>query len=302
MEFNKIAIAGAGTMGYSIAEIFAEHKFNVTLYDISQDAINSAKEYIAHDTDESIVGNISYSTDTDCFKNADLIIECIVENVKIKDSFYKEVSEIARPDAIIASNTSGLSINTLAKSVKNPERFIGMHWFNPSHLVLLIEIIKGDKTDDSVAQDIHDLCLKINKKPVIINKDVPGFVANRIQFAILREALSLVDQGVVSPEGIDDIMKYGLGFRYACAGPLEVADFGGLDTFYHISEYLMPDLCADKNIPPLLEKHYKDGNLGVKTGQGFYDYSNGKDKEAISRRNNKLQQLFDALYSQNIND
>lgn len=156
-----------------------------------------------------------------------------------------------------------------------------MHWFNPSHLILLIEIIKGDKTLDTVAQAIKELSIHIGKKPVIVQKDVLGFAANRIQFAVLREALYLVEQGVISKEDIDSVMKYGLGFRYACLGPLEVADLGGLDTFYHISEYLMKDLCNDTKVPSELAKFYEEGYLGIKSQQGFYDYHDGKDHQAI---------------------
>ena len=171
-----------------------------------------------------------------------------------------------------------------------------MHWFNPPHLVPLIEIIKGYATTDEVAKDIYDLSLKIDKKPVIVNKDVPGFAANRLQFAVLREALDLVKKGVVSPEGIDDVMKYGLGFRYACLGPLEVSDFGGLDTFYHISEYLMKDLCDDKEPPELLKQHFEAGEYGVKSAKGFYDYSDGRDKIATGERDEKFLKVYHALY------
>ncbi len=171
-----------------------------------------------------------------------------------------------------------------------------MHWFNPSHLVLLIEIIKGDHTLDSVAQTIKELSLHIGKKPVIVQKDVLGFAANRIQFAVLREALYLVEQGVISKEDIDSVMKYGLGFRYACLGPLEVADLGGLDTFYHISEYLMKDLCNDTKVPSELAKLYDEGHYGVKSQQGFYDYHDGKDHEAIQNRDDHLLKIYNALY------
>ena len=171
-----------------------------------------------------------------------------------------------------------------------------MHWFNPPHLVPLIEIIKGDATSDEVAKQVYDFSLVIEKKPVIVNKDVAGFAANRLQFAILREALDLVDKGVISAEGIDDVMKYGLGFRYACLGPLEVSDFGGLDTFYHISEYLVQDLCAAKEPPKLLKEHFEAGEYGVKSEKGFYDYSNGKAKEATNARDEKFLKLYNALY------
>ena len=240
--------------------------------------------------------HLKYTTDKECFKNCDLVVESIIEKVEIKQSFYQEISRLVREDTILATNTSGISINTLASAVYKPERFIGMHWFNPSHLILLIEIIKGDKTLDTVAQAIKELSIHIGKKPVIVQKDVLGFAANRIQFAVLREALYLVEQGVISKEDIDAVMKYGLGFRYACLGPLEVADFGGLDTFYHISDYLMKDLCNDTKVPSELAKLYEEGHLGIKSQQGFYDYHDGKDHQAIKNRDEHLLKIYNALY------
>lgn len=309
MDIKNIVIAGAGTMGYSMAQIFAKYNYHVTIYDLKEEAIRNAKSRIKENThillqekeitgsqEQAIYQHLKYTTDVKCFKDCDLVIESIIENVEIKQSFYKQISTLVKEDTILATNTSGISINTLATAVYKPERFIGMHWFNPSHLILLIEIIKGDNTLDSVAQTIKDLSLSIGKKPVIVQKDVLGFAANRIQFAVLREALYLVENNIVSKEDIDAVMKYGLGFRYACLGPLEVADFGGLDTFYHISEYLMKDLCNDKDVPKELVKLYEAGNYGVKSQQGFYDYHNGKDHEVIEQRDDHLLKLFNALY------
>lgn len=297
MDIKNIVIAGAGTMGYSMAQIFAKYNFDVTIYDLKDEAIENARNRIQENTkilieeheltieeEEKLHQHLTYTTDKTCFENCDLVVESIIEKVEIKQSFYKEISKIVREDTILATNTSGISINTLASAVYKPERFIGMHWFNPSHLILLIEIIKGDHTLDSVAQSIKDLSIQIGKKPVIVQKDVLGFVANRIQFAVLREALYLVEQGVISKEDIDAVMKYGLGFRYAYLGPLEVADFGGLDTFYHISDYLMEDLCNDTKVPHELAELYESGHFGIKTQQGFYDYHDGKDHEAIKNR------------------
>jgi 3-hydroxybutyryl-CoA dehydrogenase len=309
MKINNIIVAGSGTMGYSIAEILAEFGYSVSLYDISGEALDKARMYIQInreslnknksqiENNESMSKDIIFTNNKDCFKDGDLVIECIVENLDIKGKFYEEICELAKSHTILATNTSGLSINEIAKSVSNPERFIGMHWFNPPVLVPLIEIIKGTKTSDEVAKAIYDLSTAINKHPVIVKKDVPGFVGNRIQFAILREALALIEDDVVDADGIDDIMKYGLGFRYACAGPLEIADFGGLGTFYHISEYLMKDLASDSGVPSLLADLYVNGYFGVKTGKGFHDYSEGKDKAAIEKRNVNFAKLYNALYS-----
>lgn len=309
MEIKKIVIAGAGTMGYSMAQIFAQFHYQVVVYDLNNQALETAQRHIKENVDilikekeiteqqgQTIISYLSYTTSKDCFKDCDLVVESIIENVDIKKAFYQEISQIVSSNCILATNTSGISINELASAINKPQRFIGMHWFNPSHLILLIEIIKGDQTSDEVAQVIYQLSLKIHKKPVIVQKDVLGFVANRLQFAVLREALDLVEKGVISKEGIDDVMKYGLGFRYACLGPLEVADFGGLDTFYHISSYLMQDLCDSHDVPAILKQHFDNNEYGVKSQKGFYDYQNGKDLEAIANRDDKLLKLYNALY------
>lgn len=309
MEIKKIVIAGAGTMGYSMAQIFAQFHYQVVVYDLNNQALETAQRHIKENVDilikekeitkqqgQTLISYLSYTTNKDCFKDCDLVVESIIENVDIKKDFYQEISQIVSPNCILATNTSGISINELASVVNKPQRFIGMHWFNPSHLILLIEIIKGDQTSDEVAQAIYQLSLNIHKKPVIVQKDVLGFAANRLQFAVLREALDLVEKGVISKEGIDDVMKYGLGFRYACLGPLEVADLGGLDTFYHISSYLMQDLCDSHNVPAILKQHFDNNEYGVKSQKGFYDYQNGKDLEAIANRDDKLLKLYNALY------
>ena len=204
MKIQNIVIAGAGTMGYSMAQIFARYNYQVTIYDLSDKALKNAEKRIHENMNTLVEENeltkqqvekccqcLSYTTDQECFKNCDIVIESIVEKLDIKQSFYQEISRIVKEDTILATNTSGLSINAIAKDIYKPERFIGMHWFNPSHLILLIEIIKGNHTSDKVAQAIYDLSLAIDKKAVIVHQDVPGFVANRIQFAVLREALDL---------------------------------------------------------------------------------------------------------------
>lgn len=292
MSIQKIGIAGAGTMGYSMADIFAAKGFDVTLWNHRASTLEKAKTHISAASRDKI----HYTTQLEDIADSDLIVESVTEDLQIKTDFYDKLSRVVENHTIVATNTSGLSINALAAHVKHPDRFLGMHWFNPPTLILLIEIIKNDHTRQDVAETVRDLSLRIGKKPVIVNKDVFGFAANRLQLAVLREALSMVEQGVVSPEGIDDVMKYGLGFRWACIGPLETVDFGGIDTFYHIAEYLVPDLADSHAVPALLKEHYDKGELGVKAGKGFYDYSDGKDVAATKARDEKLKKLFDALY------
>lgn len=292
MEIRKITIAGAGTMGYSMAEIFARKGYDVILWNHRSATLERAKTKIAPD----MVNRISYTIDPAAFRGRDLIVENIVEDLAAKSEFYRTYSPLADEQTIIATNTSGLSINTLAKSVKGPERFLGMHWFNPPTLIPLIEIIKNDHTKAEAAKTIYDLSLAIGKKPAIVEKDAPGFAANRIQLAVIREALSMVKKGIISKEGADAVMKYGLGFRWACLGPLETVDFGGLDVFAHVSEYLMADLEDSHEVPLLLAEKVKEGHLGVKTGEGFYKYDGDKAAKATEERDRKLKALYEALY------
>ncbi len=308
---KSIVIAGAGTMGRSMAQIFAAYKYSVTVYDISQAGIENAEKAIrlnvqtlveagecSAEEGRELMARISFTTDKGCFADCDAVLENIFEDLQVKKNFYAEISQLVREDTILASNTSGLSINAMAEAVHLPQRFVGMHWFNPPHLILLVEIIRGDKTSAEVSQAIYDLCLAIGKKPVMVNKDVPGFVANRLQVALAREAFDLVSKGVISAEGIDDVMKYGLGFRYACVGPAEIVDFGGVDVWYHVCDYLTPDLCHSAEAPKLLKDLYDKGDYGVKSGRGFYDYADGKDEAAIKERDRKMIALYNALYKE----
>ena len=280
---NKIGICGTGTMGATMAQIFAERGYETILWGRTESSLERGRRILT-------IGESKHLKLTTVFEDlaeCDIIIESIAEHLETKQEFFERLSKIVRPDTILATNTSGLSMNRICERVQGKERFLGMHWFNPSNMIPLIEIICNDETDEMYADAVYNLAKDIGKKPVICRKDVPGFIANRIQFAILRECMSIVENDVASIEDVDAVMKFGLGFRYAAYGPFEVADFGGLDTFYHISEYLNADLCDSKKPMKLIEDLYEAGHYGVKNGKGFYDYSGDQAAEAIRVRNQK---------------
>ncbi|MBQ5739297.1 MAG: 3-hydroxyacyl-CoA dehydrogenase family protein [Oscillospiraceae bacterium] len=307
-KIQHIVIAGAGTMGASMGQIFARYGYDVTLYDLFPAALEKAKNLIAinqkTEVAEGIVteaesaallGRIAYTAEKDCFKTADFVVEAILEKLDVKHTFWAEVSALVADDVVLASNTSGLSITKIAEAVKKPERFGGMHWINPPHIIPLIEVIQGEKTSEETVEVIRGLALAVEKKPVAV-KDAPGFALNRIQLAILRECLHIVDEGIASPEAVDDVMQYGLGLRYACLGPFRVCDLGGLDIFNNIASYLFADLSDKKEPFGMLADRAAKGEFGVKSGKGFYDYADGKDAELIEYRDAMFTKLAKCLY------
>ncbi|MGB4439552.1 MAG: 3-hydroxyacyl-CoA dehydrogenase family protein, partial [Sedimentibacter sp.] len=293
-DIKKIGIAGGGTMGSGIAQIFAQNGYEVVVTDIAEKFLENTKRIIllnqktlisegllTEAAAEESLKHITYSTDKNEFADADMIVEAIIEKMDIKQDYWKEVEEIAKNDCIFATNTSGLSINSICQKVENKERFIGMHWWNPPHIIPLIELVKADETTEETVQLLKDLVAKIGKESVVVLKDVNGFIGNRIQFAVYREALKIVQDGIATVEDVDKAMKYGPGFRYPVLGPFETADLGGLDTFYYISSYLFNEL-SDVKSPTKLQQELMDNNiLGVKSGKGWYDYSEGKGEEAM---------------------
>ena len=310
-EIKTIGIAGAGVMGSSFAQIFAEYNYEIIMYDIAYEAFKKSQKLIelnqrtlveqgalTQEQSYAIQKRIQFSCDMKTLADADFIIEAIIEKMEIKHSFWGELSKLMRDDAIVTSNTSGLSLTEIAQAVKNPERFAGMHWVNPPHLIPLVEVICANQTSANTAKVVYDLAAAIGQKPVMVKKDVPGFILNRIQFAVLREAMHIVDSGIANIEDVDNVFKYGLGIRYTAIGPLETADLGGLDTFYDISSYLLADLCDAKQPSTLLRDLVQHGNMGVKSGKGFYDYADGKDKEAIRRRDMLIIKLAKCLWKQ----
>ncbi len=307
---KKAVIAGAGVMGASLAQVYARAGYQVLLWGRRESSLEKGRALIALNQStlvkESIlsqaesdllISRIHYTCDKCCFaeEGVDIILENIVEKLDAKQAFWEEVSSMAPKTALLATNTSGLHISDIAQRMEGRDRFIGQHWLNPPHLLPLCELVVGKDTSEETVERMRELVIGLNKKPVVV-KDINGFLINRIQFAILREALYIVETGAATVEDIDNVMKYGLGLRYAALGPFLTADLGGLDTFDHIASYLFADLCDQKEKSAMLHGLVQAGKLGVKSGEGFYDYSDGKDEEAIRRRDELFIKLAKCLY------
>lgn len=309
MEMSKkVVIAGAGVMGASLAQVYALAGYPVVVYDVVAEGIEKGKHLvelnqqtmtgeglISPEESAAAVARIGYTMDMDCFRDCGLVVECIVERMDVKQRFWHEVSRLVPREALLATNTSGLHITEIAQAVDGPERFMGQHWLNPPHLLPLCEIIAGEKTGPERVQEMRELILALGKSPVVV-KDINGFITNRLQFALLREALYIVGSGAASFEDVDTALKAGMGLRYAALGPFGVADFGGLDTFDHINSYLNADLCDSKEGSALLREMVQRGELGVKSGKGFYDYAGDKADEAIRQRDKQYIALAKLLY------
>ena len=292
---KKIAVIGAGTMGNGIAHVFAQSGYETALVDISQSALDKAlatiqknldrlikKERISEDDKNTTVNRITtFTSIKKGIENADLIIEAATENEEIKLKIFKELDAESKPDAILASNTSSISITKIAAVTGKPDKVIGMHFMNPVPIMKLVEIIKGYKTSDEVLNTVMELSKKLGKVPVEVN-DFPGFVANRILIPMINEAIITLNRGVAGVYEIDTVMKLGMAHPM---GPLQLADFIGLDVCLAITEVLYEGLGEAKYAPsPLLRTMVDAGNLGIKSGEGFYSWTYGTKELIVADR------------------
>ena len=281
---KNITVVGSGTMGSGIAHCFAQYGFDVHLVDLNEDALKSAIEKIGKNLDRQVNKGLLTAEDktaalsriqpfTDlgvALTSADLVVEAATENQDLKAKIFQQMNAAAPAHCILATNTSSLSITTLASYTQRPEKVIGMHFMNPVPVMRLVEIIKGYQTDEVTLATIEDLTRTIEKVPLVA-ADYPGFVANRILLPMINEAIETLFQGVGTVEAIDEMMKLGMGHPM---GPLRLADFIGLDVCLSVLEVLHNGFGKDKYAPcPLLRNMVAAGNLGVKTKRGFYDYS-----------------------------
>jgi 3-hydroxybutyryl-CoA dehydrogenase len=281
-DIRRAVVAGAGTMGSGIAQVLALAGIDVQLYDVSlgqharaRAAIERSLERLAQrgtvtaEECEAALGRVSFVADLHAASEADALIEAIVEQPEAKLGLFRAASQLLRPDALLASNTSSISITALAAAAAKPERVVGMHFFNPVPVMSLVEVVRGLRTDEAVVSRTVTLAERLGKTPVVVN-DFPGFVSNRILLPMLNEAFYALMEGVAEKEAIDRVMKLGMNHPM---GPLELADFIGLDVCLHIMEVLQRDLGDDKYRPcPLLRRLVAAGRLGRKSGAGVYEY------------------------------
>ncbi len=292
---KKIAVIGAGTMGNGIAHVFAQNGFEVALVDINENALERAlstikknldrmisKGAITEDSKAQTIGRLRTHTSLKSgIEHADLIVEAATENEKIKLDIFRQMDEAAKPEAILATNTSSISITKIASVTKRPEQVIGMHFMNPVPVMKLVEIIRGYKTSNEVTKLIMQTSESLGKTPVEVN-DIPGFVANRILMPMINEAIITLYTGVAGVQEIDTVMKLGMAHPM---GPLQLADFIGLDVCLSIMRVLYDGLGDTKYAPcPLLVNMVTAGDLGVKSGQGFYTWTHGTKELIVAER------------------
>ena len=296
-DVQKIAVVGAGLMGHGIAQEFALAGYPVGLNDLNDDLLRNAgirirdnfemmegEGLIEASEGEAALERIHMSSDLGkAVSGADVVIEAMAENLEQKRGVFAKLDAHCAEHTIFASNSSSYMPSKLAAGTKRPEKVVGAHYFNPPFLIPLVEIIWGDQTSDETAQVIYDLMAKIGKSPVMVKKEVPGFVANRIQGAIWREILYLVSEGVATPQDIDQVVRTSIGRRLAVAGPFELTELIGLDLVRAILAELLPSMPAYTDVPSLLNDKVEKGELGVKTGKGFYDWTPEKVAELRGR-------------------
>jgi len=301
MTIRNVTILGSGLMGNGLAQVFAmDPDANVILRSRSmkseplkpvQDNLKLLveKKSLTREQADAILSRISFTDDLEsAVKNADFVVECVVEDMEIKQNLFRDIEPLCKPNAILATNTSVMSITEIAKKVKDQSRVVGTHFWNPPYLIPLVEVVKGDKTSAEVMDTTYDYLKKIGKKPVMCQKDVPGFIANRLQHAIWREALSIVENGIADAPTVDEALRYGPGLRWPILGILENADMIGLDLSYNIQNYIVQYLEDSHEPSALLKSLVEKGDLGFKTGKGYQDWS----PQQIQASNTRLREYL----------
>jgi 3-hydroxybutyryl-CoA dehydrogenase len=294
MAKARIAVVGAGLMGHGIAQVFALADHDVTIYDSQQASLDSAKARILTNLkdlgdDQSAVNRVTPVADlAQAVRDADFVVEAVLEDLPLKQKLFGEIEKHVRPNTIFASNTSVIPITDIMQGLERRERALGTHWWNPPFLVPLVEVIETQWTSAAAVAFTMKLHADAGKKPAHVKKDVPGFIGNRLQHALWREAIALVEHGICDAETVDNVIKAAFGRRLAVLGPLENADMVGTDLTLAIHKTVLPDIDSRPAPSPYLEKLVKGGKLGFKSGEGFRKWS---PEQQAALRSKVLQHL-----------
>ncbi|MDQ2965920.1 MAG: 3-hydroxyacyl-CoA dehydrogenase NAD-binding domain-containing protein [Chloroflexota bacterium] len=302
--FKRVAVMGTGTMGPGMGAVLARGGMEVALYDVSPEALERAKATYELawgvldrlETPAVAGGSVRYATDlADALAGADFVMEAVPEKLELKQQVFAEYERHVGPDVILASNTSGIPVTKIAANLEHPERVIGMHWSNPPHLIPMIEIIPGEKTNQAARAGAAAIVQDIGYYPSLLKKEVPGFVENRILYAIMRECLALVDEGVIGREELDLNVKWGIGYKLAVIPPMQLLDMAGLDIYTSVATYLNPDLSNASEVSSTIRDLTEQGRLGMKTKGGIFDYTDEQVGELRAQRAMKLVAVRKAL-------
>lgn len=297
---SRVAIIGAGSMGTGLAVHFARYGTAATVIDHREANLEAARETVADaleflegeemmaEDPDSIRESIEYTLDTAAgVAEAELVIETVSEAREIKRDVFETVEEAAPEDAVLASNTSGIPITELGEFVDDPERVVGCHWWNPPYLLPLVEVTRGEETAEEIVDRTVGYVESVGRDPIVVERDVPGFVWNRIQFAVMRECVHLVEEGVASLEDVERAVRDGYALRTAAVGPFETADLSGVDLFRDVANDLFPHLSTATEAGPVFEDRLAEGRTGVEAGAGFHEYEESL-AEAIERRDERV--------------
>ncbi len=315
-EIKTIGVVGAGLMGHGIAQVFVLKGFKVKLFDNDPKVLESAPAKIRNNlrtlSELHLVKSSGVAQALDHLQlckslpemcnGVELIIEAVSENLDLKRVVFSDLERLAAPQTILCSNTSGISIGKIGERLRFKERVVGTHFWNPPHLVPCVEVIQSPCTSPEVFQTVVELMKKVGKEPVRVLKDIPGFLGNRLQHALWREAISLVEKGIAEPEDIDKVVKYGFGLRLAFLGPLETADLAGLDLVYDIHQYLFPELENRSTPSPLLKTLVDQKATGVKAKKGFYHWTGDRIERIIHQRDKALLRITEVIKGLNRED
>ncbi len=305
-DVRAIAVIGAGVMGSGIAQTFAQAGYTVHLQARRADTLRAALDRIVRnqeamvragllETDAAREAFSQIRTTTDVAQavgDCQFVCESVPEDLPLKRELFAALDRSAPREALLTTNTSGLSVSAIAAATTRPEAVVGFHWMNPPHLMPPVEVIRGRQTADAAMELTCEIAGRIGRVPIRVEKDVPGFLWNRLQLALVREALHVLEEGIAGPEAIDQAITHGLGLRWAAVGPIRTMDLGGLTTFHAIAEYLYRDLSAAQSPQGLLTAKVEAGETGFRAGRGFYDYRDGSGEAAIAARDAQLFELL----------